>query len=741
MKKISICIFLFLVSFFAFSSIDTEEGDSIQTTRNIDSLNILAKYYFDKYDYLKTLECNSQIADIYYRRGDIENYAKTYDKVVGAFIQIKAFDLAEKHIRIMDQISRKTLNPNIQGRVWANNAQISIARGEYDNAIRNIYLAIVYFQKAKSSWMEGRSYKLLGDAFLQKKLYDKAIFAYKTANFFFYQIPDDFEISAIYTRIAHIYQVCNDNQNNLGYNLMALHLREKMGQTKMINYSYLNVGEAYWLLGRKDSGMIYIMKALKLAEQNNNTDLLRTIYSGLSDFAKKENRFKDALQYYTKCIEYRKQMDQERTRSEFALFSAKRSIILAEARNDILMHQNQIQDLEFKKQRIRTFVYEVAFLTLLALILFIDFLARKNRKRKNTLQVLNKLLKKEIHERIESEGKLHQSEEMHRFLTENSSDVITLLDTNMRRLYISPSCEKIFGYTPTEILRMNGPIDLIAPSHQMMANYLMVELFRNKKPVQFRYKALRKDGSCLWVEANINPVLNSESGEIKEIITVIRDISGQMIHEEELAENARQKEYLLKEIHNRVKNNFAILVSLMNMQTDQTHDAEINSAINELQLRVRTLSLVHEQLYKTQDISIIPFDDYLRHLIMIISSSFKNDRIRIETDIRPCVIAIEMALPMGLIVNELITNAYKYAFPGTRSGTVWVKLMPEDNGDHSISVCDDGVGLPDDFTMKGTQSMGSQIIQILLAQIEARLEVMGKNGACFRILFSTRKEK
>jgi len=156
---------------------------------------------------------------------------------------------------------------------------------------------------------------------------------------------------------------------------------------------------------------------------------------------------------------------------------------------------------------------------------------------------------------------------------------------------------------------------------------------------------------------------------------------------------------------------------------------------------VRTMSLVHEQLYQTKEISIIPFDNYLHHLALIISSSFNNNRIDLKTEIRPCKVAIEMALPLGLIINELITNAYKYAFPGDRTGSIWIRLLPEHDNKFCISICDNGIGLPADFSMENTQSMGSQIVGILIEQIEATLEVTSEGGACFRILFSTAQEK
>jgi two-component sensor histidine kinase len=179
----------------------------------------------------------------------------------------------------------------------------------------------------------------------------------------------------------------------------------------------------------------------------------------------------------------------------------------------------------------------------------------------------------------------------------------------------------------------------------------------------------------------------------------------------------------------------------MNMQRDQSANHELSSSLTDLQLRVRTMSLVHEQLYQTQEISAIPFDIYLHHLALIIASSFNNSRIRLQTEISPCKVAIEMALPLGLIINELITNAYKYAFPGDRTGNIWIRLFPENEQKFCISICDDGIGLPADFTMNTTQTMGSQIIGILVEQIEATLQVSSNGGACFRILFSTSQEK
>ena len=705
-----------------------------------DALTFLSNYYLGQEDYVRTLEVHFKMIDLYDHQHKVDNLIIAYSRLVQFFLQIKDRDLAEKYLQIMSRLVQQTQNPATHGQVFLSQAKFYLANREYDLAIRNLYLCIPYFQKAGNLPAEGAVYKFLGDAFVQKKQYFKADYAYRTAVTLSFQMPNLAEVAIIYTRIAHIYQSLNNNPKNLEYNLNAMHIREKIGQSMLIASSYLNVGEAYWLLGRKDSANVFLRKSLNLAKQINSTYLLEAIYYQLYDFANTEKRYSDALNYYTTCIGYRQKMTRERTSSEIAILVANRTINASETQNDLMRQENLIQELQISKRKIQTILFEVAFIILLSLLLFVITLARNNRRRKNELKILNERLKQEIYEGIEAEGRLNRSEELHRFLAENTVDVISLLDANMRRKYISPSCEKFYGYNQQELLAMESPLDLVEPSFREEVNQHLKTMFLTKKTTRYIYKALRKDGSLFWAETNINPFLDPATNEINDLITVVRDISERMKHEQELAENSRQKEYLLREIHNRVKNNFTILTSLMTMQRDQSHNTELNQSLTDLQLRVRTMSLVHEQLYQDKEISSIPFDNYLQNLTLIISSSFNNPRIQLQTDIRPCQIAIEMALPMGLIINELITNVYKYAFPEPNTGTLWVKLLPEAEERFSITICDNGIGLPEDFTMKATKSMGTQIVEILIQQVEATLEVTNNGGACFRILFSPNQQ-
>jgi PAS domain S-box-containing protein len=706
-----------------------------------DALSVLSAYYLIKGEYLKALELYFKSLDIYDQIEDTMNTVLVYDRIVNLYLVTKNYLLAEKYLNRLTVYCHKINDPKISGQVHLSIAKFHLAQGQKEAALRNAFISLYHLQNSENKALKSAVYKLLGDGYVQMTSYTHAIYNYNLATSLLSGLNADDEMAVLYTRLAHVYQELNKKTLALEFNIKALRFREKTGRQYLCALSFLNVGDAYFVLGKPDSAIFYLRKSQHIAEQMDRPRLLDVIYQRLFTIAKNEGNYEEALRYLTLCTEQRARLAREANRSEILVLEANRDIRASEAEDELLNQELRLQNLLLKKQRVQLFLFEVLFIILLAMSLVVDAVARRNRNRKNELKELNSRLTKEITVRIEAESRLRQSEELHRFLAEHMVDVISLMDGNMKRLYISPTCEKFYGYSAQEILRMPGPLSLVDPDFQALVGHRFLEMFKTKTFTSYIYKVRRKDSRTFWAEANINPILDPVTSEVKNMISVVRDISERKKNEENLAENARQKEYLLHEIHNRVKNNFAILISLMSMQNSRSSDPELANSLTELQLRVRTMSLVHEQLYSTKEINAIPFDSYLRHLAGIISGSFNNNRILLQADLQPCSVPIEMALPLGLILNEFITNAYKYAFPGNRTGTIQVKLNTEPDGKFSVAVCDDGIGLPADFNIKSTKSMGSQIIGILVEQIEATLEVSGNKGACFRIIFSTLHEK
>jgi two-component sensor histidine kinase len=210
--------------------------------------------------------------------------------------------------------------------------------------------------------------------------------------------------------------------------------------------------------------------------------------------------------------------------------------------------------------------------------------------------------------------------------------------------------------------------------------------------------------------------------------------------EEAFLETVKQTEILISEVHHRVKNNLATLSSLVNLQKSEFTDLKTLDLFADLQFRVRAMALVHEQLYKSRNIEVLPIAEYLSKLVAIVSSAYSTIRIEIHQDFYEEIVDVGLTLPLGLIVNELMTNAFKYAFPGNREGNIWVsykKAPPRNNSEvemRCLTVRDDGIGLPPGFELSQRTSMGSQIIHLLTQQLEGEITIDGSKGASFSIL-------
>jgi len=357
------------------------------------------------------------------------------------------------------------------------------------------------------------------------------------------------------------------------------------------------------------------------------------------------------------------------------------------------------------------------------------------------LQHLNDKLDIEIDERKLIEVQLRESEILHHFLTDNSLDVISRIDKHFNYIYISPSCINIYGYNQQEMMEMKNVYALVDPDVLGTLFIDFKEMLRSKEPSKFTYRSRRKDGSSFWAESHINPIFNMESGELTDMITVIRDISVRIAQEEALIESSRQKELLMREIHHRAKNNFVILISLLNFQKFQTHNPELSDILSDLQARILTMVLIHEQLYRSKSVDVVSFGQYIMTLAKSISTAFKKEGITMHSEISECLLNIETALPLGLIVNELLTNSYKYAFNKTGRGNIHIMLNPVLNDPEDeiqnweLIIEDDGVGLPESFRPDTGTTTGSKIIRTLADQIDARIHFSGDEGASFRIIF------
>ncbi len=198
-----------------------------------------------------------------------------------------------------------------------------------------------------------------------------------------------------------------------------------------------------------------------------------------------------------------------------------------------------------------------------------------------------------------------------------------------------------------------------------------------------------------------------------------------------------EKETLLREIHHRVKNNLQIISSLLNIQSDNVQDPALLSSMREGQSRVQAMSLIHQNLYQSEHINNVDIENYLKELVAYLSDMFSKEgkNIEIEVNANQIEFDIDTAIPLGLIVNELVSNAYKYAFETQESGKINIGIKALSDTEYELKVKDDGTGLPDDFDATKSQSLGLKLVKILSKQLRGKFSSSSSNGASFVVLF------
>jgi PAS domain S-box-containing protein len=239
----------------------------------------------------------------------------------------------------------------------------------------------------------------------------------------------------------------------------------------------------------------------------------------------------------------------------------------------------------------------------------------------------------------------------------------------------------------------------------------------------------------IWIETFLNPIL-LEDGSIKEISCISHEITEKKASESQIRQSLKEKEVLLKEVHHRVKNNLQVISSILNLQSSYVKDDQTLSILRESQNRIKSMSYIHESLYQTKNFSSINFSEYIENLSNNLFHSYQifDNFIELKLKVEPVNLNLDQAIPCGLIVNELITNALKYAFKGKKTGEIFIGIN-ENGKTISIRIEDNGVGLPKGFNYLKTETLGLQLVVTLVEQLDGKLEMKTEKGTKYLITF------
>lgn len=337
--------------------------------------------------------------------------------------------------------------------------------------------------------------------------------------------------------------------------------------------------------------------------------------------------------------------------------------------------------------------------------------------------------------------KLKKSERKLKNVLNHSRDVIYQINIGSDKYeYMSASVVDVLGYS-TETIMEGGPSFILERTHpddldrmKEKVEQLESEEVENVLIQDTEFRVKRANGSYIWVN-NKRSLLKDEDGNPAAIVGNVRDITVHKRQMEILDKSLVEKQILLAEIHHRVKNNLAVVSSLIELQKEDVLP-EVEDAFQNIQSRIKSIALIHEKLYETTIFSDVDLADYIHELTEIISKTYhsKEKEIDITFELEDIRVDMTTAVPVGLICNELINNSFKHGFKSKSGGEIVIKLRK--SGKYvTLEVADDGAGLPADFNLANTNGLGVTLLNVLTQQLNGEINFRSNGQTNFRLQF------
>jgi PAS domain S-box-containing protein len=322
-------------------------------------------------------------------------------------------------------------------------------------------------------------------------------------------------------------------------------------------------------------------------------------------------------------------------------------------------------------------------------------------------------------------------------ILELTDDAIITVNQDHAIILFNRGAEKMFGYSSEEVY--SKPLDILLPPRLAQVHRGHIGAFEQSQAIarsmgeRREILGRRKDGTEFPAEASVSKV----AFEGEPVFTVImHDVTQRVLAEERLRASLREKEALLKEVHHRVKNNLQVVSSLLGLQARVIADPVTRKQFEESQYRIQSMALLHETLYQSDNLASIDFSEYIRRLAEQLFRSYGSSRhVQLRIELAELHFHVDAAVPCGLIVNELMSNALKYAFPRGKHGVIRVQLGEVRPGEAELVVADNGVGIPAGVDWSTARTLGLRLVRTLAEQIQGKVELDRSLGTCFRVNF------
>jgi PAS domain S-box-containing protein len=342
--------------------------------------------------------------------------------------------------------------------------------------------------------------------------------------------------------------------------------------------------------------------------------------------------------------------------------------------------------------------------------------------------------------RKKAERALEEANTRIRGLIQAIPDIVYFKDASLRNIVVNKAFEDAFGLSEAAIAGKTDE-EILPPDLAAACRRSDELVLTSGKPFRFEETMTDRNGRDVVFET-IKSVYRDGAGRALGLVGVSRDVTERRRMEAALKFALEEKEVLLKEVHHRVKNNMQVISSLLNLQARYLQDPEAIEVFADSQRRVRSMALIHEKLYQSDNLARIDFGNYIRQLTasLVASQMKRPGQVEVRTEIEDIEFDLKTSIPLGLIINELVSNSLKHAFPDDRTGAITIALRRTNDG-FLLTLRDTGVGIPGETEIHHSKSMGFQLVSLLAHQLDGRFELSPAPGAELRVFFREQTPK
>ncbi|MBL4668916.1 MAG: tetratricopeptide repeat protein [Flavobacteriales bacterium] len=582
-----------------------------------------------------------------------------------------------------------------------------------DSAIKYANISVQLSKKSENIILLAKSHNLLAISYFYTGKLNESLLNLNKALTHYTKLKNKKGIANCYNGIGVVYYDQGKLYKSLEYGIKSLRIKEKLQDKRSISMTLNNIGNVYKDLGKVEKSLEYYNKSIKLNKETENFHGLAMTYNNIGLVYQNEGKYDEAKKYYSESLVIKRQI-KDLHGEAMTLNNIGLNFELQKKYNEAIPYYEK--SIVIKKQINDQYGLAMSLINL----------GTVYREKGDYNQCFEKLLESEkINKEI---GVTTQLKDCYQRLYETyEMKNNTIQAYKYYKLYIEVKDSLMSEESMKNIENLQAKYENEA-KQLTIDNLFKKEKLNNAKLAQ--NDAELKTKSITNISLIVGLILS-----IGLIIFFFIAAKQRAKRNETLASSLAEKEVLFKEVHHRVKNNFQVISSLLNLHANNTDNKSVKKALGEAKDRIGSMALVHEKLYQSDDLTRIKMSEYVSQLIEYLIQSF-DDNIDVEpvVTVDDFYMNIETAVPLGLIFNELITNSIKYAHTKEENPKIEISIKKEQDL-IKVMYQDNGAGLPKDFDLEKLESLGLNLVQILVIQIHGELSIDVEKGACFSFDF------